>query len=272
VGNDAIQQAYAGMTYYGLDRAAVLTNQTFTSPAETLAEETDVELWDHFAPREETDASVIIRIPAAVLLIRTLQAFFVNVTRLQPDQKDMTLLAFALLCGMSAFLGAGKSGALVFSCVCAVLFLVPALTMHVHTGLAAGFAVLLVLCLIRITVFRKQRMMNEYRDEKAELKSLIQDTRERYGEEIRIHLEDHLRRQVSVTGIHEKKDGTLVLYCSSPVKEDEIALCEYTLNKEAEYEKTPVRFALKYTGGRTFTAEAVRNPDQKKQNECRKRY
>ncbi|MBQ9823545.1 MAG: restriction endonuclease [Solobacterium sp.] len=263
VGNDAVQQAYAGMTYYGLDRTAVLTNQIFTAPAETLAEETGVELWENFSPEENTDASVILRIPSAILLICTLYAFFVSLEQPQPDQREMTVLAFALLSSASAFPGAKKSGALIFSCVCALLFIVPSLAMRAHTGLAAGFAVLFVLCLIRITVYRKQRMMNEYRDEKEELKKLIRDTRERYAEEIRIHLEDHLRTQVSVTGIQEKKDGTLVLSCTSAAKENEIALCEYTLNKEAEYEKTPVRFALTYTGGRTFTVKAVRNPDQK---------
>ena len=46
VGNKAVQQAYAGCTYYGLDYAVVLTNSYFTRSAYELAEETDVLLWD----------------------------------------------------------------------------------------------------------------------------------------------------------------------------------------------------------------------------------
>lgn len=45
VGNKAVQEVYAAKTYYGCDKAAVMTNNTFTSGAVDLAEMTDVELW-----------------------------------------------------------------------------------------------------------------------------------------------------------------------------------------------------------------------------------
>lgn len=46
VNNKAVQEAYAGRTYYGLDYGVVLTNNYFTKSARELAEETDIQLWD----------------------------------------------------------------------------------------------------------------------------------------------------------------------------------------------------------------------------------
>jgi restriction system protein len=42
VGNKAVQEAHAGMSYYGLNRAAVISNADFTSSAQQLAEATGV--------------------------------------------------------------------------------------------------------------------------------------------------------------------------------------------------------------------------------------
>ena len=47
VGNSAVQEAYAGMTFYDCDVAMVMTNSTFTRGAEELAESIGVELWEN---------------------------------------------------------------------------------------------------------------------------------------------------------------------------------------------------------------------------------
>lgn len=46
IGNSAVQQAFAGKTYYHCHVAAVLTNRYFTPSAKHLAEESQVLLWD----------------------------------------------------------------------------------------------------------------------------------------------------------------------------------------------------------------------------------
>ena len=50
VGNEAVQQAYAGKQYYDCDYAGVITNSTFTPSALRLAERTDVILLDEITP------------------------------------------------------------------------------------------------------------------------------------------------------------------------------------------------------------------------------
>lgn len=46
LGNAPVQEAFAGMVYYGCDIAVVLTNSTFTNGAQELAQATGVLLWD----------------------------------------------------------------------------------------------------------------------------------------------------------------------------------------------------------------------------------
>ena len=46
VGNHAIMEAFAGMTYYNADRCLVVTNSKFTKSAKDLAKRNGVELWD----------------------------------------------------------------------------------------------------------------------------------------------------------------------------------------------------------------------------------
>jgi len=46
IGNKAVQEAYAGKTYYGCHVAVVLTNRYFTPAARDLAAQTGVVLWD----------------------------------------------------------------------------------------------------------------------------------------------------------------------------------------------------------------------------------
>lgn len=46
IGNKAVQEAFAGKTFYGCHIAAVLTNQYFTKSAHELAQKNGVLLWD----------------------------------------------------------------------------------------------------------------------------------------------------------------------------------------------------------------------------------
>lgn len=50
VGNKAVQEVYAAATFYGCDRAVVMTNSTFTSGAKELAESLSVELMPGIEP------------------------------------------------------------------------------------------------------------------------------------------------------------------------------------------------------------------------------
>lgn len=53
VGISAVQQASAGMAYYGCQRAMVVTNNVFTSAAKALADKTGVILCEEVLPRSD---------------------------------------------------------------------------------------------------------------------------------------------------------------------------------------------------------------------------
>ena len=53
VGNSAIQEAVAGLGYYNLDKAIVVTNSYFTDSAIKLAEANGVVLWDRNILKEK---------------------------------------------------------------------------------------------------------------------------------------------------------------------------------------------------------------------------
>ena len=73
VGNKAVQEAYSGARYYGCDRAAVITNSSFTPSAQDLAESTEVELWSGISFRERKHGFLkfllVLLILAAVLFV-----------------------------------------------------------------------------------------------------------------------------------------------------------------------------------------------------------
>lgn len=55
VGNSAIQEVVAGLTYYSLDKAMVITNSNFTKSAIELAKVNNVVLWDREVLKEKID-------------------------------------------------------------------------------------------------------------------------------------------------------------------------------------------------------------------------
>ena len=71
VGNKAVQEAYSGARFYDCNRAAVMTNHTFTKAARELADKLGVELWEHCSPNGSS--SVISR------LMRIFNLFFLTI-------------------------------------------------------------------------------------------------------------------------------------------------------------------------------------------------
>lgn len=68
VGNQAIQEAYAGADFYDCDAAMVMTNNTFTRAARELAEKLEVELWEYCSPNGSS--------PFVTRLMRIFNVFF----------------------------------------------------------------------------------------------------------------------------------------------------------------------------------------------------
>lgn len=96
VGNDAVQQAFTGATYYNCDIAVVITNTTFTRSAISLAQETDVVLFDSVVPNKESFLNRLFNIYAWVLLCISICLLIYECTLIQ--YQDSTILASSFLC------------------------------------------------------------------------------------------------------------------------------------------------------------------------------
>jgi restriction system protein len=57
--NDAIQEVFAGMTFYGCDRCAAITKSVFTKPAQELAVRARCQLIDEFRIHELIQGQIL---------------------------------------------------------------------------------------------------------------------------------------------------------------------------------------------------------------------
>ena len=76
VGNKAVQEVYAGMTYHNCDKAIVMTNSSFTPSAVKLAEKTDVRLIEQIRYQPPAAVRVNQMAVSSIMLIVTGVLFY----------------------------------------------------------------------------------------------------------------------------------------------------------------------------------------------------
>lgn len=117
VGNKAVQEVYAAATYYGCDRAIVMTNSTFTKGAIELAESLQVELMPGVDFTKRRFGPVDVLLLLVILVLFGMEC----VIALQPDLPEQ----LSFLSDLPADL---KNPVLFAGIGCLVLFLVRRLT------------------------------------------------------------------------------------------------------------------------------------------------
>ena len=257
VGNAAVQEAFAGMTYYHCDCAAVMTNASFTKSARSLAEETGVELWEHTGPEDNTGFLMMERIPALITLLAGLY-FFAGAAGqpLAEAQKDLTILVFSLLSSLTALVFAGRYGASVFSAVCALVYLLcdTGAVRSQRVILYVMQVILLVIVLIFMVIMKKERDIGSLFEEKEELHAMIGDTLSRLGEDTAHLISEELHCPVKVISTKKNADRscTICLHATRNI-DDQLALVQFTLNQYAQYENAQLRYELVSLNTRDFT-------------------
>lgn len=93
VGNKAVQEAYSGARFYDCDRAAVMTNHTFTKAARELADKLEVELWDYCKPTVQTD--FFRKLSCVFLLLFLLAGIFAGISMLIFEYPKPTFLNYS---------------------------------------------------------------------------------------------------------------------------------------------------------------------------------
>ena len=210
VGNEAVQQAYAGMKYYGCDRAVVMTNGEFTSSARELAEETGVVLWDHQDP--ETGASPFRFVILLAVIVLFLSVWLLVQACLSRADSLILMMAAALLESVFALCSHRSVSCTVLSIVCAAVFLIMSCfvsgqgTAYESCRFAAVLAA--VLQMMRWTIIRKRNMRAWIARHQTEVRELMREDLTKIGEKLAEIFSTDFGKAVTVKEAVRHRDGT----------------------------------------------------------------
>lgn len=252
IGNEAIMQAYAGKAYYGLDKAGVITNSTFTASAVQLAEQTDIILYENIAPKQRNSGTILIRVCALILLIMCIPLF----SRLIEADNESGFIpaAFAFLGSLCALVFAPKAAGLFFAAL--MLGISLSVYLFAHTLADLFFISLLLffmLVLIRMIVLLKAESRQKAVKQKAQLRQLINQKRLDLAQEIARLLSVQLEKEVVVDEVSENGRGTLTIRAHARnISPQDLGLAVYTLNQHASMEEENLHFAYLMEEGSHF--------------------
>jgi len=245
VGNEAVQQAYAGMTYYGLDKAAVLCNTAFTKSAEKLAEQTGVILVSELQPEGAKSSTLLLKIIGlAGGGLCAWQYYELIRSASELPQRQLSILAFAFLSSLCALFTGSRIITYVLCALCAAVYVSAALAAGAFTdALAVLMAVILLLALIRMVILMRDRNEKEAALQKAQLDEMIAKGQKELGENIAGLLASELRTSVKAQRTRRRSDGSAEIHCRSAADiSDDLAVAVYSLNMQADAERENIRF------------------------------
>ncbi|MCR4951275.1 MAG: restriction endonuclease [Solobacterium sp.] len=210
VGNEAVQQAYAGMKYYGCDKAVVMTNGEFTSSAKDLADETGVVLWDRQDPGTEASPFRFVTLFAFVLLLVSVW-LLVNAC-LGKDESMILLMTAAVLESVFALCSHHSTGCTGLSIISAFLFLTASCfvsgqgTVYEICRIAALLAALLQM--MRWTIIRKRNMRVWITRHRKEIRELMHEDLTKIGGKLAEVFSMDFGKTVTVKEAVRHRDGT----------------------------------------------------------------
>ena len=208
VGNFAVQEAYAGMSYYGCEKAAVLTNASFTPAALELAGQTGIELWDHFSPPETYSFFFLIRILAVIVIL--LSGYLTYESCIESSDAGSAFGGIGVIAGMLAGIANGGYGRTCASVIFLVITAASALSLKSLPWRILQMIALLcaILEMIRWTAQKKQRIFTSLKQERTELKERIAEGLNAYGKRAAELLSEDLQTEITLQKCRRKKDGS----------------------------------------------------------------
>ncbi len=237
VGNFSVQEAYTGAAFYQCDQAVVMTNSTFTKDAEDAAEETNVELWDHFSP---SAASVFARIFDGLLLLRLVLCvclFIYVALHAELDHRTfLTVLSLVSACAslasifstsFSPFLSLFLEG----MCLCMLI-----LFTAYFPAFSFVFYAELLLAFISLFVFLRDKHQHRLLHKEEDLLLKAEDENEaRYQKamEIKEVLARELHCEITLVSYvyHEEKKLLTMQYHTNANVEADLPLAQYALQQ-----------------------------------------
>lgn len=252
VGNEAVQEVYSGAAYYHCDVACVITNNTYTKTASSLADETDVLLYEKIIPVERNFLSLIFRLLSLFLFFSSLYLVYCQSRMINYSETKIFIFICMLISGSCGFFSNHYSNALIgflLSALAAILLYTQGYSMYFILLISFYSAFLL----IRVIIFQKNRYFEKNQIIQNELKNAIEDSTDKLGRHLQDVLCDEFGCDIQLKESKHINNALLefTFHANRDIQND-IALVEYSLNQYALYEDHQTQFKLEAISSRNF--------------------
>lgn len=265
VGNQAVQQAYAGAKFYDCNVAVVMTNSTFTEPAKELAQKLGVQLWEKsYIPNGNGSLYKIIRAINVIFLLVSIFGFwlmkgFEHSATTTYNYFNIIVLTVASVIGLLYY------RSLVASVFVSLLYLIFAISQIIFSVVHSNFstyeivtcipAILYMIHTVRLlseplSEEEKKIIANKNKPEKTptietdklELNRKIQDNLYHLGDLYIPILNEKLHSVVTLKNALQTENGYLFVYISDkPISFDLSAIeTEFNINLQDYYQIRPI--------------------------------
>ncbi len=255
VGNAAIQEAYAGAAYYGCDKAAVITNTSFTKSAVDLAEDTDVLLYSHIDPQRSSRWFNILRLFLIPGILYCIVIFYKQAQSINHSNDMLVMntsfLFIGLLCGM--FSHDAWILSLLSVLLCAVYFLISHVSIYVFTYLC-GVLILLTIHFLILFFHHLKDMKLDKRRLQEENKMVIQNE---ILNTLQKEIETELNCSVSLTNVSFTKQGLCCTCVSQKYIQDNLPLLAWSLEQRSAAKGEEIRYDLTQLSPRSFQIRVI---------------
>ncbi len=250
VGNAAVQEAYAGAAHYGCDKAAVITNTSFTKSALELARDTDVLLYSHVDPAGNNRWFNILRLFLTPGLIYCMVIFYKQ-AQTGSQSNDMlvmytSFLFIGLLCGMFS------KDTWIVSLLSVMLCTIYILISHVLRYVFMYLCLVLTLLTIHFLIL----LLYHMKDLRQDRRKLIEENEQVYQKEIlntlQKEIETELNCPVSLTNVSFSKQGLTCTCVSQKYIQDDLPLLAYSLEQRSAAKDHKNHYDLKQLSPRSF--------------------
>lgn len=227
VGNAAVQEAYAGAAHYGCDKAAVITNTTFTKSAMELAEDTDVLLYSHVDPEHSNRWFHILQIYMIPGIVYCLFSFY-HQSQSHSDDIQVLYTSFfflGLLCGMFSH------GSLFMTVLSIILCFTCVLTFPVSAYVCYVF-ILLLFMFIHFLILFCHHVQGQKQNHRKQLEEDQETLHQNILETLQKEIETELNCPVSLTNV-SFTNKSLVCTCVSQNYIQDLPLLAYSLEQRS---------------------------------------
>ena len=265
VGNQAVQQAYAGAKFYDCNIAVVMTNSTFTEPAKELAKKLGVQLWEKsYIPNGNGSLYKIIRAINVICLLVSIFGFW-----LMKGSEHSAITTYnyfnIIVLAVASAIGLLYYRSLVASMFVSLLYLIFAISQVIFSVVHSNFSTYEIIACIPAVLYmiHTVRLLSEPLSEeerkiianknkpqktpasevdKLELDRKIQDNLYHLGDLYIPILNEKLHSVVTLKNALQTENGYLFVYISDkPISFDLSAIeTEFNINLQDYYQIRPI--------------------------------